>query len=73
MTIIDLYKTDRGARVVRAARCRMRARQRTAQAEREPQSRAHHLDAARTWLLLATQLEQLNAGIRSSKKGAVDH
>jgi hypothetical protein len=61
MTVIDFSRSERGARVLRIAGCRMRARQRTAQAEREPQYRSYHLEAAKAWLRLASKLEQTSS------------
>ena len=72
MAVIDFSKSKRGARVLRIAGCRMRARQRAAQAEREPQFEAFHLEAAKKWLLLASELEEDRCEIISFENDAAD-
>jgi hypothetical protein len=47
-----------GAPLFTIAKCRKRARERTALAEREPRHKSRHLNAAEAWRLLADRMEQ---------------
>ena len=56
-----------------SGKCRARADEKFAQAEREPQNQRRLLTAARGWLFLAGQLKRLEASAVKGKKRTKAH
>lgn len=73
MTVIDFSKVSRmRAAQLRIAECRKAAGERTALAEREPQNKSRHLNAANVWLLLAARMVQAELRRHLDEPAATD-
>jgi hypothetical protein len=73
MSVIDFSKASR----MRAARdkiaaCRKSAGERTTLADRDPQNRIRHLNAANAWLLLAARIVQAELRNHLNEPAATD-